>query len=271
MGTCLPRVGAWAGRGRESPVFLGRPLPVARLISPLLFCMNVRSCRFCYAFGPNSLVGTGGCGISDRALLLVSGGVCVCVCRDQPEPSPHPLPCACARVLLGPGVVAGGGAGLGGGLCSADNCQCTALRSSLEPTGTTAFKGISPSSQGPSPTRLDQSPPGAPRRMGAREGLEEAPSLLLRVWLSSPPPPSPPAPSLSFPTCNWGCCPERTNCVWGRHILAGGSWRLLPQGCSNHPRSPPSSGPGPAPTTPPLQPSPTPTENPKSYCIYNSR
>lgn len=26
--------------------------------------------------------------------------------------------------------------------------------------------------------------------------------------------------------------------MWGRHILAGSPWRLLPQGCSNHPRSP---------------------------------
>lgn len=25
--------------------------------------------------------------------------------------------------------------------------------------------------------------------------------------------------------------------MWGRHILAGSHWRLLPQGCSNHPRS----------------------------------
>lgn len=184
LGTCLPRVGAWAGRGRESPCVPGAPPTgggaTPDLISPLLFCMNVRSCRFCYAFGPNSLVGTGGCGISDRALLLVSGWVCVCVCvcRDQPEPSPHPLPVCMRACAAGAGWGGCRWGRLGGGLCSADNCQCTALRSSLEPTGTTAFKGISPSSQGPSPTRLDQSPPGTPRRMGAREGLEEAPPPL---------------------------------------------------------------------------------------------
>lgn len=49
--------------------------------------------------------------------------------------------------------------------------------------------------------------------------------------------------------------------MWGRHILAGSHWRLLPQGCSNHP--PPHSSPGPAsrPSLPgPHWPAPTPQE-----------
>lgn len=97
------------------------------------------------------------------------------------------------------------------------------------------------------------------------QGLEEAPC---RVWLSS-------RPSLSWslfcPTPSWGCCPKRTNRVWGRHILAGSPWRLLPQGCSIHPRSRQQPWlPPPQPAMGPHQPGPTPWTT-QSLTVQNSR
>lgn len=145
-----------------------------------------------------------------------------------------------------------------GGMCSADNCHALYCTRPQSLPGPYAFQGISPSSQGPSPTCLGKSPPRKSQedrdQGGSGPHFQRPPSLTLLV------------PFLSYPQL--GLLP-RTNRVWGRHILAGSPWRLLPQGCSNHPRSP-GSGPGshlPQPAMGPHQPGPTPTENPKSYCI----
>lgn len=155
---------------------------------------------------------------------------------------------------------------------------------SPEPAGTVRFSGhFSLSSQGPSHTCLGRSSPGKSQEDREQEGrgphfqrppsslspvlqgLEEAPC---RVWLSSPPSLS---WSLSCPTRSWGCCPKRTNRVWGRHILAGSPWRLLPQGCSIHPRSRQQPWlPPPQPAMGPHQPGPTPWTT-QSLTVQNSR
>lgn len=144
------------------------------------------------------------------------------------------------------------GAGLGG-LCSADNCHalyCTHPQSLPGPTLFRAFLPLQPGSGshlpgqvaskevpgGQGPGRAWTPPPEAssqPEPCSPRSG-----GVPCRIWLNSNP--LPPW-SHSFPSPSPAGVAARTNCVWGRHILAGSPWRLLPQGCSNHPRSPRSA------------------------------